>query len=141
MKQVLLIGLAALGLSGCEATNPGARLVNLAVTGTLQTPSEARAINNAYDDGQCQGYGAQPGTDAYTNCRLQLAQMRQQRRIAASQAADASLSAMMATNQAQLQATMAASQAAAAAPVPDLLAGRQHCTTTLYGLQAQTNCR
>lgn len=30
------------------------------------------------DDATCQSYGAQPGTDRYTNCRLQVAQQRQQ---------------------------------------------------------------
>lgn len=133
MKKVVLVMLAAVGLTGCEATNPGARLVNLLVTDTLQTPSERIASESAADDASCRQYGASPGTDAYTNCRVQMAQMRQQRKIAASQAQAAQMQELQG-QMAASQAALAAQMAAMAPPAP------QHCTTTYFGSQAQTNC-
>jgi len=37
---------------------------------------ERRKARQAADDAKCQGYGFQPGTEAYGNCRLQLEQIR-----------------------------------------------------------------
>lgn len=50
MKGVWLVGLAALALSGCKSSSE--RL--------------------AEDDTYCRSIGAAPGTDGYTQCRLQL---------------------------------------------------------------------
>jgi hypothetical protein len=137
----LIVG--ALGLTGCEATTRE-RLVNLNDTGRMQTNAERNASESAADDAACRQYGALPGTDAYTNCRLQMAQMRQQRRIAHEQAVAVMMQGMDAEMAATAQANAAAMQAnanaAAAAPMPNLLAGSQHCTTTFFGNQAQTNC-
>lgn len=39
----------------------------------LRNARQAYQDKAAYDDKQCQSYGAKPGSDAYVNCRVQLA--------------------------------------------------------------------
>jgi len=57
--------LAALALGGCQAA--------------------AEARRAAYDDSTCRGYGAQPGTDIYVQCRMAAEQNRSARQIAGAQ--------------------------------------------------------
>jgi hypothetical protein len=59
MKLVVAIMLAA-SLAGC------------------MSEAERKARFAAIDDGKCQGYGAQPGTPAYVQCRAQLDAARTQ---------------------------------------------------------------
>jgi hypothetical protein len=59
MKPVIVIMLAA-SLAGCAG----------------QAAYQARMA--ALDDGKCKGYGAQPGTPAYVQCRAQLDAARTQ---------------------------------------------------------------
>lgn len=69
MKRAIWL---ALLLSGCSAFEPA-------------PPPDYNAI----DDSQCRSFGAKPGTDIYTNCRMQLASQREgemaQRRTLATQ--------------------------------------------------------
>ena len=59
MKRILLL-ITALSLAGCWEHQPGG--------GELLMSAEQVA---AKDDAICKGYGAQPGTSAYINCRGQ----------------------------------------------------------------------
>ena len=59
MKRILLL-ITALSLAGCYEHQPGG--------GELGMSAEQIA---AKDDAICKGYGAQPGTSAYINCRGQ----------------------------------------------------------------------
>lgn len=49
----------------------------LALTACQQTPEQI-AAQGAQDDATCQSYGAKQGTDAYVNCRTQMATEHQQ---------------------------------------------------------------
>lgn len=40
--------------------------------GGCLSPAEREAAMDAHDNGRCVSFGAQPGTEAYTNCRMQL---------------------------------------------------------------------
>ena len=39
---------------------------------SLKNLSDARAGKDSMDDAKCRSYGAEPGSDAYVNCRVQL---------------------------------------------------------------------
>lgn len=77
--------LIALLLTGC-ANRPGDCAMGMALDvclpGTngynnrqaqLSKAQQAYEYKGAADDQQCQSYGAKPGSDAYVNCRVQLA--------------------------------------------------------------------
>ena len=55
MRTALVLLVSAVMLGGC-----------------FMTREQITAERNAKDNQKCLGYGAQPGTDAYVNCRAQL---------------------------------------------------------------------
>ena len=80
--RVVLAVVVGLGLAGC------------------QTP-EMKAAEQASNDQTCRSYGAKPGSDTYVQCRLQMDQMNQQRRIARSQQLSAISAQLNAASQPQ----------------------------------------
>jgi hypothetical protein len=54
-------------LTGCQSSQQQA-----------ENAAAARARIDAAHDAKCQSYGAKPGTDAYVNCRVQLAEQQAQ---------------------------------------------------------------
>jgi hypothetical protein len=109
MKWIAIF--SALALAGCES----------------QTELNQRAAAlEAQQDSTCRSWGAQPGTEAYTNCRVQLAQMEEQRRAAVLQA---------------YQANRANRQPALEPPTQTRLPETTRCTSQRIGNQVETVCR
>jgi hypothetical protein len=67
MRRILLVSAIAMLLSGCV------------------TAEERNAQIAASDDGQCQSYGAAPGSQEYYQCRMTLNQQRQANNLAVAQ--------------------------------------------------------
>ncbi len=96
----------------------------VALTGCLSFPKPPSAQElAARDDATCQSYGAQPGTDIYIKCRMQIAQERQRQRAAI-------IGAMMQHPLIQ----------PIPAPAPITPKPQTNCTTTYVGGQAYTHC-
>lgn len=102
---------------------------------SLKNLAVAEGHQASNDDAECQSFGAQPGTDPYINCRIQL------RKIAAdqqTQSADQKQRAAQAfflnlQNQQQKAYVMPVQQ-------PVALPKQTHCTSTAYGQTVDTNC-
>ncbi|HEY2071661.1 MAG TPA: hypothetical protein VGG48_19030 [Rhizomicrobium sp.] len=119
MRQFLIMSLAVIALSGCISPEEQAAAYRSQV-----------AAADAADNSRCLSYGTQPGTSAYTQCRMQLTQLRAQ---AAQQDQDrraALISAYLAGHQNPPPATFY--------PIPTT--PTTNCTTTYIGNQAYTNC-
>jgi hypothetical protein len=54
----------------------GILVLALTLAGCVSAEERAAAISKS-DDDQCRSYGAEPGTDRYTKCRMKLNQQRQ----------------------------------------------------------------
>src|SRR5436853_2515774 len=48
----------------------------LLLLGGCLSPAEREAAMDAQDNSRCLSFGTEPGTEAYTNCRMHLFQMR-----------------------------------------------------------------
>jgi hypothetical protein len=107
----------------------------LLLTGCL-TQEEREARIDGADNDRCIGYGAQPGTSAYTQCRMQLAQMRQQTTVAQT----ALLGQMIQNNQAVAAQQQAQQQQSLRAVVQPLPPAPTNCLTSYVGNQAYTQC-
>lgn len=105
MKRLIAIAFA-LSLGGCAS----------------MFPSQEQIAAN--DDSTCQSYGAQIGSAQYAQCRMQLAQMREQRRMAMIRA--------MTQPQPQVQPIPLA-------PLPQAPAS-QNCISQVVGNTVYTNC-
>ena len=88
------------------------------------------------DNDRCVSYGNQPGTPAYSQCRMQLAQMRQQTAIAQT----AAVSQMLQNNQAIAAQQQAQQQQNLRAVVQPLPPPPVNCLTSYVGNQALTQC-
>ncbi|MGO9399731.1 MAG: hypothetical protein ACLP19_18090 [Xanthobacteraceae bacterium] len=101
------------------------------------------AAADAADANRCANYGAQPGTPAYTQCRMQLTQMRQDAAIATQAQQTAILGQMIQNNQAALAQQQAQQQqnlqnVVRPLPTPSM---QTNCTTSYVGNQAYTRCQ
>src|SRR6185312_3457938 len=74
--RVLIVLCAVLALTGCATTS--------------MSPEQVAAA----DDTTCQGYGFTPGTDAFAQCRLQIAEQHHADNVRRRQAIGAALSDM-----------------------------------------------
>lgn len=100
------------------------------------------ATADAADADRCGAYGAQPGSPAYTDCRLRLTQMRQQAEIAGQAQRTAILGQVIQNNQAiqaQQQAQQQQNLRAVVQPVPQTT--QTNCTTSYASNQAYTHCQ
>jgi hypothetical protein len=97
--------------------------------GGCLSPAEREAAMDAQDNSRCVRFGAEPGTHAYTDCRMKLFEMR----VGVAEAA--------ADRAAQAQRDQMQSLRA---PVPMLQpyapTGPTNCTTNVYGQTVYTNC-
>lgn len=101
------------------------------------------AAADAADASRCASYGAQPGTPAYTECRIQLTQMRQQAAIATQAQQTAIIGQMIQNNQAaaaQQQLQQQQNLRAVIQPLPPSPM-QTNCTTSYIGNQAYTHCQ
>jgi len=99
-----------------------------------QRRAKAAAIQrqlDAHDDAQCRSYGAYPGSQPYFQCRMTLAQMRNQ----SEEAQKARIAQFLMATQAY-----AAQQRAAQAQMLNSPAPSTNCTTSYIGTQAYTHC-
>ena len=64
----------------------GSLIAMAALLGGCDLIAQRQAYLAAQDDARCQSYGAQPGSDAYVNCRSQMHTQRQVARAARSPA-------------------------------------------------------
>lgn len=72
MRNILITAIAAMALTGCiSAQQRAADQMSAA-----RSASYTAYLQEIDDNNRCVSFGAQPGTSAYTRCRLQLAQMR-----------------------------------------------------------------
>jgi hypothetical protein len=110
--------------------------------------AEARQMEAA-DNKTCVSYGFRKGTDGFAQCRLQLAQQRENQQAAAEQAAlaeEANQQVAQANQQAaaraeeQRRAAQIDAVARALLPPAPTYSGPTHCNTTYMGITAQTNC-
>ena len=74
MRTVLVVAALGLALAGCRTTEEVA----------------------AADDATCRGYGAQPGTDLYVQCRMMQDERRSAERIARNQSGSSGVAAGLA---------------------------------------------
>lgn len=116
MKALLLLGAAAVLLSGCVSAEDRMR--------------QAQAVEDQRDE-TCQSWGASPGTDQYYECRRTLYQQGQQ-----DEAQKRALVMQYMMNQQQYQYHPAPLMA----PVMQPPSPQVHCTTSYVGDQAYTNC-
>jgi len=104
-------------------------LKNLAV-------AEGQKANS--DDAECQSFGAQPGTDTYVNCRIQLKKIgSDQQSESAAQKQRAAQAYLL-----NLQNQQSQQQKPYVMPVqqPSAVPRQTHCTSTAYGQTVDTNC-
>src|SRR5438105_2126961 len=108
MKALIVAAAMAL-LVGCETQQQKQQEIDM-----------AKAQQGAADDAQCQSYGAQPGSDAYVGCRVQLDAQRDQ--------------AGEVRRQRALQMLMNGQQPQKVYQMP----GQTNCTSTTYGQTTNT---
>jgi hypothetical protein len=92
---------------------------------------------DAADASRCNSYGAPPGTPAYTQCRIQLAQMRQQ----AQAQQTALIGQAIQNNQTMAIQQQALQQQNLQNVVRPLPPPQTNCTTSYIGNQAYTHCQ
>jgi hypothetical protein len=96
---------------------------------TAEQRMQMAAAQNAADDQRCRSYGAEPGTPAYTQCRMEQDRMRFAQAQLAAQQADAAAASMQ-----RAAAYLQGPPAPAMAPPPPVQAPRPViCTRAVYG--------
>jgi hypothetical protein len=105
---------------------------------SLKNLAVAEGHQASNDDAECQSFGAQPGTDTYVNCRIQLKKIATDQQT---QSADQKQRAAQAFFL-NLQNQQNQQQKAYVMPVqqPAALPKQTHCTSTAYGQTVDTNC-
>lgn len=103
--RIAMLAVVCVGLAGCEGS-----IASDAMKGPQVLAQQ--------DDGQCRSYGASPGSDAYTQCRMMIAQQRETR------------------HESRRRGMLAA--AIAMQPPPSRPV---NCTSTGYGNVVNTSCR
>lgn len=104
---------------------------------SLKNVAAAEGHQATSDDAECQSFGAQPGTDSYVNCRIQLKKIASDRQL---QSADQKQRATQALFL-NLQNQQNQQQKMNAVPLqPVVLPKQTHCTSTTYGQIVDTNC-
>jgi hypothetical protein len=96
--------------------------------------AERAAALDAKQDATCRSYGATPGTDSYTQCRLSLNAQQQQQQAAILGMAIQN-NQVMAAQQAQQQQNLRA----VVQPLPP--STQTNCATSYIGNQAYTHCQ
>jgi hypothetical protein len=80
MNRIALIATACLVPVGCTPAQDGApRIYDGSLIGTvseLADPGATYRARRAADEAKCRDLGFKPGTEAFSNCRLQLEQIR-----------------------------------------------------------------
>jgi hypothetical protein len=105
---------------------------------SLKNLAAAEGHQASSDDAECQSFGAQPGTDSYINCRIQL------KKIATDQQAQSTDQKQRAAQAffLNLQNQQGQQQKPYVMPVqqPSAIPKQTHCTSTAYGQIVDTNC-
>jgi predicted esterase YcpF (UPF0227 family) len=94
---------------------------------------------DAADANRCSSYGAQPDTPAYTQCRMQLTQMRQDAAMAA-QARQAAIVGQAIQGSQAIAAQQQQNMRAVVQPLPPQVTPT-NCTPSYIGNQAYTHCQ
>ena len=110
---------------------------------SLKNLAVAEGHQASNDDSECQSFGAQPGTDSYINCRIQLkkistdqqAQSADQKQRAA-QAFFLNLQNQQNQQNQQTQQTLKNLQ-----QKPPAIPSQINCTSTAFGQTVNTNCQ
>ncbi|MEB0149039.1 hypothetical protein [Pseudomonas sp. CCC2.2] len=149
MKAWTVVAVAALMLAGC-ANHPldcatGLIAWDDCLPGTkgyairqesLKNLAVAEGYRADSDDAECQSFGAQPGTDTYVNCRIQLKKIAADQQTQSADQKQRAARAFFLNQQSQ-------QQKAYVMPVqqPTALPKQTHCTSTAYGQTVETNCQ
>ena len=99
--------------------------------------AERQAYERAMDNRCRRGYGAEPGSPAYTQCRVQMDQMNQQAALAQAQMAQQSQQAYAAQQAAQQQAYQQRQADIFASTIRPTV----NCRSRAYGNTVNANCQ
>ena len=144
MHRFLLVVGIAVFLTGCANSDPA--LDSAAIIRNSVRAANASYNQNAADNNTCVSYGAKPGTDLYTECRLKLAQMHQDQDLAVAQQNQEAQQAEQSRRLAIVQAIVANQRASIPPvpynPIPPIpLTPQLNCSTMTAGNQTYTHCQ